>query len=146
MNEKKMLKVKLQETEKMNISQNSELTEQDSAKKDEKEFLFPPESQKIDSNLNVKQDDKDDVSMGVEENEKVINSNNATEKPENLTEIIPASFLVDNVINDDDAIGESGEREATNITSNRGNHNIPYVENPYQANSTNFIIIGVKDT
>ena len=141
-----MLKVNVQETEKMNISQNSEITEQDSTKKDEKEFLFPPESQKIESNLNDKQDNKDDVLMGVQEIVKVINSNNPTEKPENLAEIIPASFLIDNAINDDDAIGESGEREATNITSNRGNHNIPYAVNSYQANSTNFIIIGVKDT
>ena len=120
MNEKKMLKVNVQETEKMNISQNSELTEQDSAKKDEKEFIFPSESKKIESNLSDKQDNKKDVSMGVEENVKVINSNNATEKPENLTEIIPASFLDDNAINDDDAIGESGEKEASNILSNRG--------------------------
>ena len=141
-----MLKVNVQETEKMNISQNSELTEQDSAKKDEKEFIFPSESKKIESNLSDKQDNKKDVSMGVEENVKVINSNNATEKPENLTEIIPASFLDDNAINDDDAIGESGEKEASNILSNRGNHNIPYAENPYQTNSTNFIIIGIKGT
>ena len=144
-----MLKINIKENEKMNISQNSELTEQDSAKKRENAFIFPSESQKIESNLNDKQDNKKAGSMGVEGDEKVINIINPIEKTENNQ----ASFLdaIENKnivcpINNDDAIGESGEKEASNISSNRRNHNIPYFENPFQANSTNYIIIGIKDT
>ena len=149
-----MLKINIQEN--INISQNSELTEQDSAKKSEKEFIFPSESQKFESNLNDKQDNKKNVfkRSGEDDKAKVINISKSEEQLEYLVDNKQeASFLdeltnknIDYSISDEEAIGESDEKEASNISSNRRNLNIPYTEAPYQENSTNYIVIGIKDT